>query len=396
MGRVFLRIFIFAFFIVVCNFVYGMDQKKLCVSPQDYNMYSSELGVKIIKFCKINSAVKKKNIEIVAIIPVERGGYYFGTCLQELLESEFECKIDLLPIRVSLYDGTKKRKKAVISGFKKLLKYLRTKFSGDSDTIKFAILIDDIADSGKTLKIIHKRLSSLKKTVSQRVLTATVFYKHGSIVKPDFFCESIFNGENGESPWIDFPHELPGKWLYRLIASNFSPVRPFSKCLNVGFKSCSVRTIVEGVCLCLSFFCNISIKDRECCDKCISRARDDALKNVCSINNLVLYLLYSQSGFVFLSKEQKKLVNTIGSIIFNIPKNKQAPEVLIIPLVCIKLLLSQFPDLRKGFEEAFLCCKSDLSDVISYLKREGLKNRFYKDCLKVLNDTLGGRLVPLE
>ena len=54
------------------------------------------------------------------------------------------------------------------------------------------ILIDDIVDSGETIKNYHKRFK-----------TASLFYRETSRIKPDFYAEKI-----DDDTWIQFPWEI--------------------------------------------------------------------------------------------------------------------------------------------------------------------------------------------
>jgi len=69
--------------------------------------------------------------------------------------------------------------------------YLKLKFSRDlfDDIVENTLIVDDIAHTGRTLA----RGSNL-------YLTATLFYRPESIVKPDFYLEEA-------TKWIVFPWE---------------------------------------------------------------------------------------------------------------------------------------------------------------------------------------------
>lgn len=75
---------------------------------------------------------------------------------------------------------------------------------------KRALLFDDVADSGGSLEFVTNLLTERGAT---SIKTATLFYKHHSIVKPDFFAQTT-------DTWIIFPFEkremsqlLTKKWL---------------------------------------------------------------------------------------------------------------------------------------------------------------------------------------
>lgn len=62
------------------------------------------------------------------------------------------------------------------------------------------LIVDDICDSGKTMAEVNQYY----KYQGHRVWTCSLYYKDGSIHRPDFFWQHI--PEN--SPWIIFPFEV--------------------------------------------------------------------------------------------------------------------------------------------------------------------------------------------
>lgn len=60
------------------------------------------------------------------------------------------------------------------------------------------LIIDDIADAGKTLEYVRALLA--KELPMATIKTATLFYKNRSVIKPDYYVE-----ETGD--WIVFPWE---------------------------------------------------------------------------------------------------------------------------------------------------------------------------------------------
>lgn len=63
---------------------------------------------------------------------------------------------------------------------------------------KKVLVVDDIADSGKSLVAVY---NSLKEKHPETVKTATIYYKPRSAIKPDFFAEET-------TAWVIFPWEL--------------------------------------------------------------------------------------------------------------------------------------------------------------------------------------------
>ncbi len=62
---------------------------------------------------------------------------------------------------------------------------------------KKVLVIDDVADSGKTLALV---VGMLKKRGAKTVKTATLHYKRSSIVRPDFYVVETSN-------WVVYPWE---------------------------------------------------------------------------------------------------------------------------------------------------------------------------------------------
>jgi len=62
------------------------------------------------------------------------------------------------------------------------------------------LIVDDICDSGHTLKEVFDHYSKQ----GHRVWTASLYYKEGAVIKPDFYWQHIPK----ESPWIIFPFEV--------------------------------------------------------------------------------------------------------------------------------------------------------------------------------------------
>ncbi len=60
------------------------------------------------------------------------------------------------------------------------------------------LILDEIADSGKTLRIVKEHFESL----GVEVKVATLLYKPHSIVKPDWYVKEVKNDD-----WIEFPWE---------------------------------------------------------------------------------------------------------------------------------------------------------------------------------------------
>lgn len=62
---------------------------------------------------------------------------------------------------------------------------------------KKVLIVDDITDSGRTLAIAKEHIGLAG---AKEIRTATLFFKKGSVVRPEYFCETT-------DEWIIFPWE---------------------------------------------------------------------------------------------------------------------------------------------------------------------------------------------
>ena len=86
-------------------------------------------------------------------------------------------------LRTELYDKTCKREELTICNTCKL------------DHLKKVLVVDDISDSGETLKAIMGHLELLYPTIEFK--SATLFYKKTSLYEPSFWV-------NEADDWVDF------------------------------------------------------------------------------------------------------------------------------------------------------------------------------------------------
>jgi len=121
---------------------------------------------------------KCKDTQFDSIIAIARGGLTLSHAVAEGLNIR-----DVQSIRTELYDSTCKRDELSIFGKCELEK------------AKKVLVLDDIADSGDTLKAV---MNELKKDYQNIDFTcATLFYKKTSIYEPDIWI-------NEATEWIDF------------------------------------------------------------------------------------------------------------------------------------------------------------------------------------------------
>ena len=125
---------------------------------------------------KLNEKVKEFNPQ--TIVAIARGGLTLSHTMAEGLDVR-----DVQSIRTELYDKTCKRDELSIFG--------ECKLSG----VERVLVVDDIADSGETLRAIMNDLTLKNSNIEFK--TATLFYKKTSVYKPNFWI-------NEAKEWIEF------------------------------------------------------------------------------------------------------------------------------------------------------------------------------------------------
>ncbi|MBI3576492.1 phosphoribosyltransferase [Candidatus Gottesmanbacteria bacterium] len=157
--------------------------KYLPVSWNEYHTLAQSLAAKILKS-------QESFDEIVAIA---RGGLTLGHLLSDFLA------IPVSTITIQSYTDIQKQGELKITG--RLTKPIRQ---------KSILLVDDVADSGKTL---NRATVYLKRFHPKAIITATMFYKPHSVFRPDHYVKRT-------SKWILFPYE-PAEMI-RLISSSLA------------------------------------------------------------------------------------------------------------------------------------------------------------------------------
>ncbi len=120
-----------------------------------------------------------------AIVGIARGGLTLSHCIAEGLDIR-----EVQTIRTELYDGSCKRQQISLFGECEFL------------NVKRVLVLDDIADSGETLKAIMNYLETNFAEVEFK--SATLFHKETSIYEPDYWINEAKN-------WIEFFWEVDFK-----------------------------------------------------------------------------------------------------------------------------------------------------------------------------------------
>ncbi|MDP1722295.1 MAG: phosphoribosyltransferase [Candidatus Gottesmanbacteria bacterium] len=158
-----------------------MADQYLPVTWNEFHSLSLLLAEQILKS-------KKPIDEIVAIA---RGGLSLGLILTDLLQKPIST------ITIQSYTDIEKQGELTITS--KLGKQIKD---------KNILLVDDIADSGKTFQRAIKYLQAFRPA---SITTAALFYKPHSVFRPNFFAKET-------SLWILLPHEV-AEWITTFTAS---------------------------------------------------------------------------------------------------------------------------------------------------------------------------------
>jgi len=129
---------------------------------------------------KLAAAVLDRPTKPDKIVAVARGGLTLGHILSDLLQ------VPISTITIQSYADIQKQAEVTLT------EKLKSSIRG-----KFILLVDDVADSGKTLA---RAVSYLRRLKPKCITTLTLFYKPHSVFRPDYFAQIT-------TKWVIFPHE---------------------------------------------------------------------------------------------------------------------------------------------------------------------------------------------
>ena len=138
---------------------------------------------------KLAATILDNNESCDEIVAISRGGLTLGHLLSDLL------RIPISTITIQSYTAIQTA--GVVTLTAKLQNSIKK---------KRILLVDDVSDSGKTLK---RAVTYLKHAGAAHVTTVTMFYKPHSILRPDYFAKQ-------STRWILFPYE-PTEMILLLI-----------------------------------------------------------------------------------------------------------------------------------------------------------------------------------
>ena len=127
--------------------------------------------------------IRKNGFKPDIIVGVSRGGWPPARVLSDLMGNP-----NLANVRAEFYLGVAETKEEPV-----LTQPVSMKVAG-----KKVLVVDEVADTGKTLKLVKEHIIEQGAT---EVKIATVYFKPWSIVKPDYY-------EKETSCWIVFPWEI--------------------------------------------------------------------------------------------------------------------------------------------------------------------------------------------
>ena len=126
--------------------------------------------------------IRKDRYKPDIIVGVARGGWPVARIMSDLLENP-----EIANVKVEFYLGVAETK-----GEPMITQPVSVSMKG-----KNVLLVDDVADTGKSLALVKKHLTEQG---AANVKIATIYYKPWSILKPDWF-------ERRTEHWIVFPWE---------------------------------------------------------------------------------------------------------------------------------------------------------------------------------------------
>lgn len=150
------------------------------------------------------------------IIAISRGGLVSARILSDLLS------IPISYLTITSYQNLKKEKEPLI------LETPSQVFNQQN-----ILLVDDIADSGKTF---IRAVSYFKNFAVEKILTASVYIKPKTSFIPDFWSKKL----NG---WVIFPYEVK-ETTEAFINIYKNKNKALKKLLQLGFKKWEVENII--------------------------------------------------------------------------------------------------------------------------------------------------------
>jgi hypothetical protein len=169
--------------------------------------------------------IRKDGFKPDIIVGISRGGWPPARVLSDLLSNP-----NVANVRAEFYLGI-----AETSSEPTLTQPVSVKTRG-----KKILIVDEVADTGKSLKMVRKHIVQ---EGAKEVRTVTVYYKPWSIVRPDYFAKET-------SDWIVFPWEIK-ETLRKIIAKCEELRRPVeeetAKLVKAGIKRGLIKRFLKEI-----------------------------------------------------------------------------------------------------------------------------------------------------
>jgi hypoxanthine phosphoribosyltransferase len=169
--------------------------------------------------------IRKDGFKPDIIVGISRGGWPPARVLSDLLSNP-----NVANVRAEFYLGI-----AVTGSEPTLTQPVSVKTRG-----KKILIVDEVADTGKSLKMVRKHIVQ---EGAKETRTVTVYYKPWSVVKPDYFARET-------SDWIVFPWEIK-ETLRKVIARCEELGTPVeeetAKLVKAGIKSCLIKRFLKEI-----------------------------------------------------------------------------------------------------------------------------------------------------
>jgi len=170
-------------------------------------------------------AIRESGFQPDILVGVARGGWVPARVLSDLLDNP-----NLASVKVEFYVDVYRTSRAPV-----MTQEVSVPVVG-----KRVLLIDDVADSGRSLKLVKDCLTA-KGAADVRI--ACVYYKPWSVVKPDFYSKET-------SSWIIFPHESKEtvrKIAAKLTNKGLSLPQIQAELVKIGLKPSLVEKFLEEI-----------------------------------------------------------------------------------------------------------------------------------------------------
>jgi uncharacterized protein len=171
---------------------------------------------------KLARRIKDSDYSPQVIVGVSRGGWPPARIMSDLLENS-----NLANMKVEFYTNI-----AVTAKTPKITQPVTSEVTG-----KRVLVVDDIADSGQSLRAVSKHL---KQKGAQEVKVCTLYVKPKSVFKPDFFAGTT-------TKWVIFPWERleAVKLINKNLGHRGTTVNVIRELKGSGLNSRLVRKLVS-------------------------------------------------------------------------------------------------------------------------------------------------------